>query len=204
MRLPHLTMRHSMWFVAAATIGATRSGATPLAAQAASPASAPDVFDAKAAAHIRDVYLSDLDTLHARFLALAEAIPAEKYSWRPTTGVRSVSEVFMHVASEWLYYDPNSVGGKPPADFGVPKETMPKLESTITAKADVIAELNKAWTYGRAQVAGADPATLTGKIKPWGLTIDQSAVLFPADLHEHLGQLIAYARSIGVKPPWSK
>jgi hypothetical protein len=24
------------------------------------------------------------------------------------------------------------------------------------------------------------------------------------DLHEHLGQLIAYARSIGVKPPWNK
>jgi hypothetical protein len=80
---------------------------------------------------------------------------------------------------------------------------MARLE-TITAKSDVIGQLNKAWTYGRAQVASADPATLTGKIKPWGLTIDQSAVLFPADRHEHLGQLIAYARSVGAKPPWSK
>ena len=161
------------------------------------------VFDTKAAAHIRDKYLSDLDTLHARFMALAEAIPANKYSWRPTKEVRSVSEVFMHIASEWYYYEPKSVGGNPPADFGVPKDAMAKLER-ITTKADVIAELNKSWAYGRAQVAGADPATLTGPIKPFGLTIDEVAIGFPGDLHEHLGQLIAYARSNGVKPPWSK
>lgn len=164
---------------------------------------AQDVFDAKAAGHIRDKYVTDLDSLHAKFMALAEAIPADKYGWRPTAGVRSVSQVFMHVASEWFYYDPMSVGGKPPADFGVPKDAMAKLE-TITAKSEVIAQLGKAWTYGRAQVVGADPATLTGKVKPWGLTIDEAAIAFPADLHEHLGQLIAYARSIGVKPPWTK
>ena len=175
------------------------------AAIAAAPSAlrAQDVFDAKAAAHIRDKYVTDLDSLHSKFMALAEAIPADMYAWRPTHGVRSISEVFMHVASEWLFYDPRSVGGNPPADFGVPKDAMAKLE-TITAKADVIAQLNKAWTYGRAQVVGADPATLTGKIKPWGLTIDEAAIAFPADLHEHLGQLIAYARAIGVKPPWSK
>jgi hypothetical protein len=162
-----------------------------------------EVFDAKAAGHIRDKYLSDLDTLHARFMSLAQAIPADKYGWRPSTEVRTVAQVFMHVASEWYYYDPMSVGAKPPADFGVPKEAMAKLE-TITAKTDVLAELNKAWIYGRAQVAAADPAKLTGPIKPWGLTIDEAAIAFPGDLHEHLGQLIAYARSIGVKPPWSK
>jgi DinB superfamily len=163
-----------------------------------------DVFDAKAAAHIRDKYVSDLDTLHARFMALAEAIPADKYGWRPTKEVRSVSEVFMHIASEWYYYEPKSVGGNPPADFGVPKDAMAKLEKTVTAKGDVIAELNKAWTYGRAQVTSADPAKLTGPIKPFGMTIDEVAIDFPGDLHEHLGQLIAYARSVGVKPPWSK
>jgi hypothetical protein len=190
--------------LAAAAVIAAIVTVSPLRAQSAS--GGPDgerIFDAKAAAHVRDRYLADLDTLHAKFMALAQAIPADKYSWRPTKGVRSVSEVFMHIASEWLYYDPRSVGGNPPADFGAPKDAMAKLE-TITAKADVIAQLEKAWTYGRAQVAGADPATLTGPIKPWGLTIDQVAIDFTADLHEHLGQLIAYARSNGVKPPWSK
>jgi len=175
------------------------------AAIAAAPAAvrAQDVFDTKAAAHVRDKYVSDLDTLHARFMALAEAIPADKFGWRPSKDVRTVSEVFMHVASEWYYYDPRSVGGNPPADFGVPKDAMAKLEK-ITAKADVIAEMNKAWTYGRAQVATADPAKLTGPIKPWGMTIDEASIAFTGDLHEHLGQLIAYARSVGVKPPWSK
>lgn len=194
MRLSHRLTRQGLMAFAAS------------AALAAIPATvrAQDVFDAKAAAHVRDKYVSDLDTLHARFMALAEAIPADKYSWRPTKEVRSVSEVFMHIASEWYYYEPKSVGANPPTDFGVPKDAMAKLEKTVTAKADVIAELNKAWTYGRAQVTGADPATLTGPIKPFGMTIDEVAIAFPGDLHEHLGQLIAYARSVGVKPPWSK
>jgi uncharacterized damage-inducible protein DinB len=161
------------------------------------------VFDAKGAGHVRDAYLADLDSLHAKFVALAEAIPADKFSWRPSAGVRSVSEVLMHVAGEWYYYDPRSVGSNPPADFGTPKDALAKLE-TITAKAAVLAEMNKAWTYGRAQVVAADPATLTGSIKPWGMTIDRVAIDFPGDLHEHLGQLIAYARMNGVKPPWTK
>jgi DinB superfamily len=201
MRQPYLSNRQ---ILATTVLIAAIATVSPLPAQSASSAPQTDrIFDTRGAAHIRDRYLADLDTLHAKFMALAEAIPADKYSWRPTTGVRSVSEVFMHIASEWLYYDPQSVGGKPPADFGVPKDAMAKLE-TVTAKADVIAQLEKAWAYGRAQVAGADPATLTGPIKPWGLTIDQVAIDFPGDLHEHLGQLIAYARSNGVKPPWSK
>lgn len=160
-------------------------------------------FTASSAAHVRATYVSDLDTLHAKFMALANAIPADKYSWRPTAGVRSVSEALMHVASEWSFYAPRSVGAKEPADFGPPKEKLAALEK-ITAKADVIKELEQAWTYGRAQLVGTNPAQLTGKIKPWGLPIDEAAIAMTGDLHEHLGQLIAYARSIGVKPPWSK
>jgi len=109
----------------------------------------------------------------------------------------------MHIASEWSFYAPRSIGGKEPADFGVPRERLAALEK-ITAKSDVIDQLEKAWMYGRAQVAAADPSQLTGKYKPWGVTLDQAAFAMTDDLHEHLGQLIAYARSIGVKPPWSK
>jgi uncharacterized damage-inducible protein DinB len=164
---------------------------------------AQNVLDASSAAHVRAMYLTDLDTLHAKVLALANAIPAERYAWRPTAGVRSVSEVLMHIASEWSFYAPRSVGGKEPPDFGVPREKLAALEK-ITAKSEVIDQLEKAWTYGRAQVAAADPAQLTGKYKPWGIPLDQAAFSMTDDLHEHLGQLIAYARSIGVKPPWSK
>ena len=136
-------------------------------------------------------------------MALAEAIPADKYSWRPAPGVRSISEALMHVASEWFFYVPSSIAGKPPADFGAPKETLPKLEK-ITAKADVIAQLKKSWDHTKGQLATADAAKLTGKYKPWGITLDQAAFSMSGDLHEHLGQMITYARSVGVKPPWSK
>ena len=96
---------------------------------------AQEVIDAKAAAYLRDRYLADMDTVHAKVMALANAIPADKYTWRPAQGVRSVSEVLMHVASEWLFYGPQSVGAKPPADFGPPQQTLPKLEKDFTTKA---------------------------------------------------------------------
>ncbi|MDB4892377.1 MAG: DinB-like domain protein, partial [Gemmatimonadetes bacterium] len=61
------------------------------------------VLDAKAAAVVRDEYRADLDTVHAKIMALANAIPEDKYSWRPSPGVRSVSEVLMHVATEYYF-----------------------------------------------------------------------------------------------------
>ena len=184
--------------------------AIPLfAALAAQPAraQATDSLDTKAAAFIRDRYLADMDSTHVKMVALAKAIPAEKYSWRPSAGVRSVSEVLMHVVSEWYFYGPRSLAGHEPADFlkagQKPNERMAELEKT-TAKTEVLAQLEKSWAYNKAQFLAADPAKLTGKYKPWGIDIEQAAFSMTGDQHEHLGQLIAYARSIGVKPPWSK
>ena len=182
------------------------SAALPLGAQQQQSAD-PAPFDTKAAAHIKKEYLADLDTLHSKIVALANAIPAEKYSWRPSAGVRSVSEVLMHVAGEWYHWAPSSVGGKAPADFpAVRKDLMAKLEGLekITTKAEVIDQLNKSWTHCKTQISGADASKLTAKYDPWKTTIDGAAFGMAGDLHEHLGQLIAYSRSVGVKPPWSK
>ncbi len=164
---------------------------------------AQDVMDAKSAAFVRDRYLADLDSVHVKVMALAAAIPEKAYGWRPAPGVRSISEVLMHFAAEWMYYAPMSVGGKPPADFGKPAETMPRL-AKITAKRAVIAELEKGWSHAKGQIAGVDAATLTGRYAPWKVTLVEAAFGMSGDMHEHLGQLIAYARSNGVKPPWSK
>jgi len=165
---------------------------------------AQDVMDARSAIYLRDRYLADMDTVHVKIMALANAIPADKYSWRPAPGVRSVSEVLMHVASEWLYYGPLSVGGKPPADFGPPQESLPRLEKDFTRKAQVLEQLAKGWTYYVAQMKAVDASKLTGRYPPWNGTLAESAFGMTGDQHEHLGQLIAYARSVGVKPPWSK
>ena len=166
-------------------------------------ARAQDVLDAKSATALRDFYLADLDTVHSKIMQLANAIPADKYSWRPSEGVRSISEALMHVASEWYLFAPMSVAGKAPADFGAPRETLPKLEK-ITAKTDVIQQLEKSWAHCKEQFASANPAQLTGKYKPWGVSLPEAAFGMAGDLHEHLGQLIAYSRSVGVKPPWSR
>ena len=161
------------------------------------------VFDVRGAVHVRDQYMADLDTLHAKFVALAKAIPEDKYSWRPAPGVRSVSETLMHVAHEWYYYVPESVGGIAPANFGPSKAAETRL-ALVTKKSAVIDELAKSWAHSKAQVGSVDAAHLTGAYKPWGMPIDRAALSMAGDLHEHLGQLIAYARVNGVKPPWSK
>ena len=161
------------------------------------------LIDAKFAAILRDQYMTDLDSVHVKIMALANAIPEDKYSWRPAPGVRSISEVLMHMAAEWSYYLPGSVGGKPPADFGPPRETLPKMEK-MTAKKDVLEQLDKGWAYGRAQVVATDPAALTGTLQTWKMPFGAATYDMTGDQHEHLGQLIAYARSVGVKPPWSK
>src|SRR3954466_8962797 len=160
-----------------------------------------DVLDAKSAVHVRDVYLADLDTLHAKITALAIAIPEDKYTWRPAAGVRSIAEVLTHVVHEFYYFVPTSVGGAPPADFG-PQQAAEKRLSAITKKSQILDELAKSWSHTRAQVGSVDAAHLTGTYKPWGTTIDNATLLMAGDLHEHLGQLIAYARVNGVKPPW--
>jgi hypothetical protein len=133
---------------------------------------------------------------------------------RPGTGVRSISEALMHVASEWYIFSPMSVAGAPPADF-LPATTTPAerraamqkkladMEKT-TSKDAVIEELNKSWAHCKIQLMAARPAELTGKYKPWGLPLDEAAFGMAGDMHEHLGQLIAYSRSVGVTPPWSK
>lgn len=190
--------------LAAALSAAIALAPRVVAAQGAQPTQqAAPVMDTAAASALRDAYLADLDSTHAKILALANAIPEDKYAWRPGAGVRSVSEVLMHVVGEWYFFTPQSVAMKAPADFGQPRETLPKLEKT-TAKAEVIAQLEKSWAHCKAQLAAADPAQLTGKYRPWGLNLGQAAFVMSGDLHEHLGQLIAYSRSVGVKPPWSK
>ena len=65
------------------------------------------------AAAVRKSYLASLEELQGKFLQLAEAFPADKFAWRPAPGVRSVGEVFMHVASEYYAWSPRSFGATP-------------------------------------------------------------------------------------------
>jgi hypothetical protein len=72
-----------------------------------------------------------------QLVALAEAIPAEKFAWRPAPGVRSTSEVFMHIALA-NFYLLSITGPKMPDDL-----KSADMEKTVTAKPEVIQWLKR-------------------------------------------------------------
>ena len=167
------------------------------------PVRAQDVMSKEAAAALKASFLADLDTMQKKYVGLAEAFPPDKYTWKPMDGVRSVSEVLMLVAFEGYNFVPTSFGAKP-ADLGS-KEEAAKLR-TLSDKTQVIAHLNKGFAHAKQALEGIDPATLTGKRKLFGAERSSLdiALLVGGDIHEHLGQLIAYARMNQIVPPWSK
>ena len=170
---------------------------------AATPARAQDVISKDGAAAVKASFINDLETLRGKFVGLAEAFPQDKYTWRPMDGVRSVSEVLMLAAMEGYTFIPSSFGAKN-ADLGS-REEMGKLR-TITDKAQIVEHINKGFAHAKKELEALDASTLTGKRKVMGrdLAVTDIALAIGGDLHEHLGQMIAYARMNHIVPPWSK
>ncbi len=143
--------------------------------------------------------LEDLDDMHQKFYRLAQAIPADKFTWRPGEGVRSFSEAFLHVA-DMNFQMPVTIGASPAP--GYKKEGY---EKSTTDKAKVIEQLNQSFDYVHAYVDGmtnADFAKLEPKFGPQASAGDIIYIIV-ADDHEHLGQSVAYARVNGIVPPWT-
>jgi uncharacterized damage-inducible protein DinB len=169
-------------------------GAPGVAAQTAASAdnTAPS-YDMKAQA------LLDLGRVQQKFVDLANAIPADKLTWRPSADSRSFAEVFLHVAGE--RYQILALGGAvPPADFN-----GKTYEKSTTDKAQIVAELNKTWEFAQKTINGmsnADFAKLLPKLGPQANAGDVVYILV-GDAHEHLGQVVAYARENGIVPPWT-
>jgi uncharacterized damage-inducible protein DinB len=174
-------------------------GAAFLAVMAAAQTAPPS---APAAATFQSDWVSDVDFVGKRIVDLASAVPAEKYSWRPAPGVRSVSEVYMHIVGA-NYMLPSLVGGKVPEGVGR------DMEKTVTDKAKVVEWLKKSIDNAKAVGGGISNADLDKMVKvPFlggrELTERRILMIVQTHLHEHLGQSIAYARSNGVTPPWSE
>ena len=134
-----------------------------------------------------------------QLVALAEATPADKFSWRPAAGVRSTSEVYMHIVDA-NFYLLSVTGPKMPADMS---EDMGK---TVTSKAEVIAWLKRSLDAVKTAHGAVTPKDLQRKVKIEGrdATVDGMYLRILVHANEHMGQLVAYARMTGVVPPWSK
>lgn len=136
----------------------------------------------------------------SRVLSLAEAMPADKYSWRPEEGVMSVEEVYTHIAQYNFYYLESSLGIPAPEDVDVEN-----IES-ITGKENVVAILERSIKHVKEAIKEMPVSKLQEKNQMYGNTVNGQAVLMQLITHksEHIGQSIAYARMNGVVPPWSE
>jgi len=134
-----------------------------------------------------------------QLIALAEATPADKFAWRPAPGVRSTSEVYMHIAiaNFWLL---SVTGPKMPPDLKM------NAEKTVTSKPEVIAWLKRSLEAVKQAHLAVDPKDMSRKLKVEGrdATVDGMYLRIIVHDNEHMGQLIAYARMSGITPPWSK
>lgn len=167
----------------------------------AAPAFAQDHETAAAAGggSVRADIQAQIDEAEKKLTALAEAMPADKYGWRPGEKVRSVGEVFMHVAGG-NYFLAHMLGAAKdesvnPAEF----------DKDANDKAKAIATMKASFEYVRKYLAGVSDADLDKPMKIFDHdgTAREMALVLATHSHEHLGQAIAYARMNGVVPPWS-
>ena len=143
--------------------------------------------------------LVDLDDMHKKFVRLAEAIPADKFTWRPSDGVRSISEAFLHVAA-MNFGMPAAIGASPAP--GYQKEGY---EKSTTDKAKIIEQLNQSFEYIHSYVEGMSNADFSKPEPTFGPQANAGDIIYiiVADDHEHLGQSVVYARVNGIVPPWT-
>ena len=146
-------------------------------------------------AGLQAAFGKDAGTLSDKFTGLARVMSG-KYDWKPGPGVRSVSDVFNLIVKEngllagVLSGTPNA--GAPPAPIADPEKVQEALKASY-------ANLQKA-------IVGLSDNDLQTPVKLFGrdMTKQAALMLIIGDQHEHLGQSIAYARTNGVIPPWSK
>ena len=152
--------------------------------------------------------LKDIEGVSTKMIGLAKAIPADKYDWRPAEGVRSIREVMLHVAAD-NYLLPALAGTAAPAVTGIDLrdfKSVDRFEKRALSRDSVVAELERSFTWLGNTMAKTTTDKLTGMVNLFGQQspLQDLWITTTTHLHEHLGQSIAYARSNGVKPPWTR
>ena len=161
----------------------------------------------KAVTGIRGDVLKDLEFVENKFSGLAKAMSG-KYQWRPADKVRSFGEVLQHVSGE-NYALPMVLGAKPPAEFKAANVNegfgLASEMEKVTDEAAIQAEITRSFAHIRQAVTALRDTEMNAPVKIFGMNTTKRGFLLLINnhMHEHLGQLIAYARMNGVVPPWS-
>ena len=142
----------------------------------------------------------DLQQLQGKYVAPADAIPADKYSWRPAPDARSVGELFLHVTAANHNIPTMMTGTTAPGEF-----KKDGYEKSITDKAKIVDALKESFAAAIEDVQAMSNADFAKAEKKLGPDANDGDVIYilVTHAHEHLGQAIAYARSNGVVPPWT-
>ena len=148
----------------------------------------------------RGEFLEEITYYEQRYTRLAEAMPAEKYTWRPAEGVRSVGEVFTHITAA-NYGIARALGTAPPAGLDL------KAIAALSAdKPKVLQALRDSFAHFRGAIIALDEADADKPQKMFNrsTTLRGSFIAITGHFGEHLGQSIAYARVNGIVPPWTE
>ncbi|HSJ14270.1 MAG TPA: DinB family protein [Longimicrobiales bacterium] len=180
----------------------------PAATRAQAPAQGGPRADGAAAPVVVEALLRDIERLEEKMMGLADAIPESAYGWRPAEGVRSVSEVIMHVAAD-NFFLPTVAGVAAPEASGIKAGDYPSVqafENRTASRAEAQQALRESFAHLRTAMQGSDDALLARNLEIFGMQMTglDLWVMTTTHLHEHLGQMIAYARSNEIVPPWSR
>jgi uncharacterized damage-inducible protein DinB len=166
----------------------------------APPAGASAAIGGPAPAGIRGEIIKNMMDAGDKIIELAGAVPASKWAWRPGKGVRSVGEVYLHVA-QGNYFLCTFLGAKPP----MPMEELGKLGDTPQTPARTAQMLKDSYAFAAKVIAEVPDTEMAASVDFFGQKMSKEAMMLTiaSHSHEHLGQSIAYARMNGVVPPWT-
>jgi uncharacterized damage-inducible protein DinB len=166
-------------------------------------------FGAASAAAPKAAFQNDLLAVigdaEKKVISLEDAVPQNKFDWRPAPGVRSVAEAYLHIAFGNYGITRAATGKDPPADAGWERNRA-KWDTQTTDKAAIKKILERSFAHVHTVIAGLPDADLDKKVNFFGHEMTSRAVLIvlAGHINEHLGQSVAYARANNVTPPWSK
>jgi len=141
---------------------------------------------------------ADLERTRNTITTIANAMPDDKFGFKPTPAQRTFAEQVMHIATTDVALL-GTLGAKTPA---------PMLNAKATTKAEVMAELQKSYDYQAAALKEFSDAQLTERVKSlpfMGPTVSRLRVIYFDFGHSQdiYGQMAVYLRLNGVIPPAS-
>lgn len=156
-------------------------------------------------AGVRGELLQDVAVLERKVVSLAEAMPAEQYGWTPMEGVRTVAQVYLHIAAN-NYFFPGLVGVTPPPSTSITAQyqSVVAFEAAGGTKEEIVAKLKDSFRHLKAALAQTSDMDRSVNFGRRPATVRMVWLAAITHIHEHLGQAIAYARANHVVPPWSR